>query len=71
MHVLLVQVRREEFDVAAATVDFLLVLDGELDDQRLASVTEVIKTGRHGVETGVLARLQTCSSNNKSSLQLL
>lgn len=43
VHVLLVQVRREEFDVAAAAVDLLLVLDGELDDQGLALVAEVIK----------------------------
>lgn len=44
VHVLLVQVRREEFDVAATTVDFLLVLHGELDDQRFALVAEVVKT---------------------------
>lgn len=44
MHVLLVQVRGEELDVAAATVDFLLVLHGELDDERLPLVAEVVKT---------------------------
>lgn len=59
MHVLLLQLRREEFDIAATTVNFLLVFDGELDDQRLALVAEVSETRRHGVETGVLARLQT------------
>lgn len=44
VHVLLVQVRREEFDVATAAVNFLLVLHGELDDERFALVVEVSKT---------------------------
>lgn len=44
VHVLLVQVRREEFDVAATTVDFLLVFNSELDDERFALVAEVIET---------------------------
>lgn len=61
MHVLLVDVGGEELDVAAAAVDALLVLHGELDDKRLVLVVEVIEAGRHGVEAGVLARLQTCA----------
>lgn len=44
VHVLLVQARREEFDVAATAVNFLLVLNGELDDERFALVAEVVET---------------------------
>lgn len=58
MHILLVQPRWEELDVAPATVDALLVLHCELDDQWLALVAEVIKAGGEGVETGVLAGLE-------------
>lgn len=32
VHVLLVEFRGEQFDVSSATVDALLVFDGELDD---------------------------------------
>lgn len=66
MHVLLVEVGREQFDVATTTVDALLVFYGELDDQRLALVAEVIETGRQSVEAGVLARLQTCGNDTTS-----
>lgn len=61
VHVLLVDVGGEQLNVAAAAVDALLVLHGELDDKRLVLVVEVIEAGRHGVEAGVLARLQTCA----------
>lgn len=64
MHSLLVELRREEFDVSTATVNALLMLHTELDDEWLAQVAEVIKTCRHGIETGILARLQTCSANS-------
>lgn len=60
VHVLLVEVGGEQLNVAAATVDALLVLHGELDDERLVLVVEVIEAGRQGVEAGVLARLQSC-----------
>lgn len=45
MHGALVQVRGEDLDVAASTVDLLLVLDGELDDQGLSLVAEGLKAG--------------------------
>lgn len=45
MHVLLVEVRGKQLNVASTTVDALLVFHSELDDQRLALVAEVIKTG--------------------------
>lgn len=67
MHVLLVEAGGEQLDVASATVDALLVLHGELDDQRLALVAEVIETGRQGVETGVLARLKTCGQKQRGN----
>lgn len=44
MHVLLVQARGEEFNVASTTVNVLLMFHGELDDQSLALVVEVIKS---------------------------
>lgn len=59
MHVLLVDVGGEQFNVATAAVDALLVLHGKLDDERLVLVVEVIEAGRQGVEAGILARLQT------------
>lgn len=45
MHVALVEVRGENLDVAASTVDLLLMLDGELDDQGLSLVTKGVKAG--------------------------
>ena len=57
MHVLGVQAAVEDLGVAAAAVDVLLVLDGELEDQRLVAVGEGLELGREGVELGVLARL--------------
>lgn len=66
MHVLLVEFRGEQFDVSSSTVDALLVFHGELDDQRLTLVAEVIKPGRRGVEVGILARLQTCRRTRRT-----
>lgn len=59
MHGALVLVRGKDLNVAASTVDLLLVLDGELDDQGLPLVTEGLEASRQGVEAGVLAGLQT------------
>lgn len=59
MHVTLVQVGGEDLDVASSTVDLLLVLDGELDDQRLPIVAEWREAGGQGVEPGVLAGLES------------
>lgn len=58
VHILLVQAGREELNVAPATVNVLLVLHSELDDQWLALVAEITKTGGKGVEAGVLAGLE-------------
>lgn len=60
VHVLLVDVGGEQLNVAAAAVDALFMLHGELDDERLVLVVEVIEARRQGIEAGVLARLQTC-----------
>lgn len=59
MHISLIEIRREDFDVAAAAVDLLLVFDSVLDDQILAFIAERLKPDRGGVEAGILAGLQT------------
>lgn len=59
MHVLLILVCREDLDVATPAVDLLLVFHCELDHQGLALVAEGIKVGRHSIEPGILAGLQT------------
>lgn len=64
MHAFLVQARREEFDVSSTTVNVLLVFHSKLDDERLALVADVIKTGRQRVEAGVLAGLKTWNRND-------
>lgn len=65
MHFLLVDVGGEQLDVAAAAVDALLVLHGELDDEGLVLVVEVTEAGRQGIEAGILACLQTCKKIKK------
>lgn len=69
VHVLLVDVGGEQLNVAAAAVDALLVLHGELDDEGLVLVVEVTEAGRHGVEAGVLACLQTCKKNQEEIIK--
>jgi hypothetical protein len=54
VHVLGIEAAVEQFGVAAAAVDVLLVLDGELDDQRLVPVGEGLELGGRGVKLGVL-----------------
>lgn len=44
VHVFLVEVRGEQFNVASTTVNALLVFHSKLDDKWLALVAEVIKT---------------------------
>lgn len=65
VHFLLVDVGGEQLDVAAAAVDALLVLHGELDDEGLVLVVEVTEAGRQGVEAGILACLQTCKKSRR------
>lgn len=45
MHFILFHVRGEQFDVASATVNALLMFYSQLEDERLALVAEVVKTG--------------------------
>lgn len=45
MHVALVEVRGEDLDVAASTVNLLLVLDSELNDQGISLVAKGLKAG--------------------------
>jgi len=47
----------EELGIATTAVNVLLVLDGELQDQRLVLVGEGLELGGGGVELGVLAGL--------------
>merc|ERR1719322_1410711 len=58
VHISLVEGAVEELDVSAAAVDVLLVLDGELHDERLLLVGEgLLELGAGSVELGVLRRL--------------
>lgn len=59
MHVSLFQVSREDLHIATTTVNLLLVLDSKLNDQRLPLIAKRIETGRDGVETSILACLET------------
>lgn len=59
MHVFLVKVRRKDLDVAASTVNLLLMLDSELDDQGFSLITERLKAGGQGIKVGILAGLET------------
>ena len=57
MHVGLVEVSGEDFDVATSTVDLLLVFDRELDDQGFALVAEGLKAGGCSIKASVLTGL--------------
>ena len=59
MHCSLFQIGREDLHVATAAVDLLLVLHSELNDQRLALIAKGLKTDRGGIETSILAGLET------------
>jgi hypothetical protein len=59
---LLVDVTAEQLDVAAAAVELLLVLDGELQHQGLVLVAELRVLRRDGVEPVVLRGLDACTS---------
>lgn len=59
MHVFLVQLTGEQFDVATPAVNALLVFDSELDDQGLVLVAEGVKAGGGRVESGILAGLES------------
>lgn len=64
MHVSLVEIRWKDFYVSTATVDLLLVFDGELDHQGFALIAEGFEARRGGIEMGILAGLQTCRWSN-------
>ena len=57
VHVLGIETAVEQLGVATSAVDVLLVLDGELDNDRLVAVRKWLEFGRRGVELGVLAGL--------------
>lgn len=59
MHVALVKVNRENLHIATTTVNLLLMLHGELDDQALSFIVKGRKLCRHGIEAGILAGLDT------------
>lgn len=69
VHLRLVQVRGEDFDVAAAAVDVLLVLHRELDHQRFTFIAEGVEATGRGVEPGVLSRLETFGRQNTRLVQ--
>lgn len=45
MHVSLVEIGWEDFDVSTSAVDLLLVFDGKLDHQRFVLIAEGIEAG--------------------------
>lgn len=45
MHVVLVNVRGEDLDIATSAVNLLLMLDSKLDDQGLSLVAKGLKAG--------------------------
>ena len=51
--------------VSTSTVYLLLVLDRELDNQRLALVGELVELGGHGVKLSILGGLKTCVEEHK------
>ena len=59
VHILLVHTTVKHLDVSTSTVNVLLVLHRELNNQRLVLVADGGVLGRDGVELGVLAGLQT------------
>lgn len=59
MHGSLIQVSGEDLHIATTAVNLLLMLDSKLNDQSLILVAERLKTGRGGIETSILACLQT------------
>ena len=59
MHILLVHPTVKHLDVSTSTVNVLLVLHRELNNQRLVLVADGGVLGRDGVELCVLAGLQT------------
>lgn len=59
MHISLIEVRGEDFDVATSAIDLLLVFHGKLDRQAFALIAEGLKPCRGSVEAGILAGLQT------------
>jgi hypothetical protein len=62
---LLVDIAAEQLDVAAAAVELLLVLDGELQHQGLVLVAELRVLRRDGVEPVVLRGLDACARLQK------
>ncbi len=69
MHVLLVERRREELDVATTTVDVLFMFDLQLDNEGLVLVAEWIEFGGDGVEPRILTRLETCETTSSRSTE--
>ena len=45
--------------ISTSTVDSLLVLDGELDDDRLSFIGKLVKGSGDSIELGILCRLDT------------
>lgn len=49
-------------DVTTATVNSLFVLHGELDNQSLAAIAELVEFGGQGIEASVLGSLNALIS---------
>ena len=59
VHIFLVKVAVENFDVATTTVNLLFMFHSKLNDQSLALVAELIEFCRDSIEPGILGSLET------------
>merc|ERR1719206_1243817 len=57
VHVSLIKLTVEQLDVSTTTVNVLLVLNSELDDEGFVHIREGLELGREGVKLGILAGL--------------
>ena len=64
MHVILLEAAVEQLGVTATAVNVLLMLDCELNNQRLFLVADGRKLRRQAVKPGILRCLNTCKENN-------
>ena len=69
VHIFLVKVAVENFDVATTTVNLLFMFYSKLNDQSLALVAELIEFCRDSIEPGILGSLETLNVKKKYSIK--
>ncbi len=60
VHVLRVKGTVKQLDVSTPTVNILLMLHRELENERLLLIRELWELGGNGVEVGILRSLDSC-----------